>query len=298
MGTVASRTDDEQDGTDGASNKRRRPSASRRPSQIIKLSVAQRLARQSYFYVGALYLTYIPVVTARLNEAFTGYVHWEQLYVISLLVPMQGFWNGTYQGSSSSHVNALPIDLTCRVLSLTAFVYLRPRYLKYRKDEMKKLGQTPVSTESHNSKWFSINRVSQVEGAPSMGHRNMLQTLGDAFRDGAIDDEAELDELEARKSRAAQAAASAAVEVAERTEPSKVSFGATDEQKPVTRSSTVNEDDSSEKSLNDISDPDGASEISAGEQRADGEASGAGGDQLLSSLVDESKPFDSSMHFF
>ena len=72
----------------------RRGSAQRRPSQIIKLSVAQRLARQSYFYVGALYITYIPVVTARINEAATGYVHWEMLYTICMLVPMQGFWNG------------------------------------------------------------------------------------------------------------------------------------------------------------------------------------------------------------
>jgi hypothetical protein len=64
--------------------------------QLVKLSVAQRLARQSYFYVGALYITYIPVIVARLNEAATGYVHWEMLYVISMLVPAQGFWNGKY----------------------------------------------------------------------------------------------------------------------------------------------------------------------------------------------------------
>jgi hypothetical protein len=64
-------------------------------TKAVKLSVAQRLARQSYFYVGALYITYIPVIVARLNEAFTGYVHYEMLYTISFLVPMQGFWNGT-----------------------------------------------------------------------------------------------------------------------------------------------------------------------------------------------------------
>jgi hypothetical protein len=69
---------------------------SRRPSQIVavKLSVAQRLARQSYFYVGALYITYLPVIVARIYEGATGFVHWEMLYTISLLIPFQGFWNG------------------------------------------------------------------------------------------------------------------------------------------------------------------------------------------------------------
>jgi len=56
--------------------------------------VAQRLARQSYFYVGALYLTYIPVIITRIYELASGVVYYEMLLTISITLPMQGFWNG------------------------------------------------------------------------------------------------------------------------------------------------------------------------------------------------------------
>ena len=58
--------------------------------------LAQRLARQSYFYVGALYLTYIPVIITRSTELAAGYVYYGMLLTISITLPLQGFWNGTY----------------------------------------------------------------------------------------------------------------------------------------------------------------------------------------------------------
>jgi hypothetical protein len=61
-----------------------------------KPKVARRLARQSYLYVGALYLTYIPVIVTRLTELILGYVYYEMLLTISVMIPLQGFWNGTY----------------------------------------------------------------------------------------------------------------------------------------------------------------------------------------------------------
>ncbi|GKY92089.1 hypothetical protein MPSEU_000180300 [Mayamaea pseudoterrestris] len=297
MGSMAARreseyaadTDSNEDG-DGKPARRsiRRPSQARRPSQVIKLSVAQRLARQSYFYVGALYVTYIPVVTARINEAVTGFVHWEMLYTICLLVPLQGFWN--------------------------AFVYLRPRYLQYRKDEMKRMGQAGEST--NNSRWFSSTRSSDAEGSPKpatplapAGHRNIFQTFGDAFRDGAIDDEAELDELEVKKAeRAAKLTAATPSDdaITERTEPTRVSFWSTgDNSKPMQPSSTADEDEVLDRGFNEAAEngPDDGSALSEDpyvteDEQADENEAHASADELLSSLVNESKPFDPNMHFF
>ena len=61
----------------------------------IKPRVAIRLARQSYLYVGALYLTYIPVIVTRAFEFVNGYVHYEMLLTIAIMLPLQGFWNCT-----------------------------------------------------------------------------------------------------------------------------------------------------------------------------------------------------------
>ena len=187
------------------------------------------------------------------------------------------------------------------VIFVTAFVYLRPRYLQYRKDEMKRIGQAEFSTDS-NSRWFSTTRTSTAEGAPPPAHRNMFQTLGDAFRDGAIDDEAELDELEAKKAERAAKLAMLATEAvpADKTEPTRVSFWSPGENKPMQLSSAVEEDEGSEASLDEISgteSPDDGSAVDDDGQRQEGDANASGAD-LLSSVVSESKPFDASMHFF
>ena len=66
--------------------------------------LAKQLARQSYLYVGALYLTYIPVVMTRMTEVLTGSVYYGMIVTISITIPLQGFWN--------------------------LMVFLRPRYLQ------------------------------------------------------------------------------------------------------------------------------------------------------------------------
>ena len=70
-------------------------------STRMKLPVSRRLARQSYLYVGALYLTYIPVIVTRATELALGYVYYEMLLTISITIPLQGFWNGTFKAFSS-----------------------------------------------------------------------------------------------------------------------------------------------------------------------------------------------------
>jgi len=71
-----------------------------------KLSLSKRLARQSYLYVGALYITYIPVIVTRLTQLLSGVTYYGMILTIAVTIPLQGFWN--------------------------LLVYLRPRYLKAR----------------------------------------------------------------------------------------------------------------------------------------------------------------------
>jgi hypothetical protein len=56
-----------------------------------KLRMASKLAVQSYFYVGALYLTYVPVIITRITELTLGYVYYEMLLIISITIPLQGY---------------------------------------------------------------------------------------------------------------------------------------------------------------------------------------------------------------
>jgi hypothetical protein len=67
-----------------------------RPKPKSKPRVARLLARQSYLYVGALYLTYVPVIMTRVTELISGSVFYGMLLTISITIPLQGFWNGTY----------------------------------------------------------------------------------------------------------------------------------------------------------------------------------------------------------
>jgi hypothetical protein len=72
------------------------PPSSSSFSSRPKPRVARILARQSYLYVGALYLTYVPVIITRLTKLISGGVYYGMLLTISITIPLQGFWNGTY----------------------------------------------------------------------------------------------------------------------------------------------------------------------------------------------------------
>lgn len=65
------------------------------PQTAAKLSLAQKLARQSYYYVGALYIMISPVIVARLFEELADDLPWGALYPVTVLVPLQGFLNRT-----------------------------------------------------------------------------------------------------------------------------------------------------------------------------------------------------------
>ena len=56
-------------------------------------SMSRRLARQSYLYVGALYLTNIPLIVTRVTQFIAGETYYGMMLSIAILVPMQGFWN-------------------------------------------------------------------------------------------------------------------------------------------------------------------------------------------------------------
>jgi hypothetical protein len=114
-------------------------------------------------------------------------------------------------------------------------VYLRPRYLQYRQDEVKKTraslaassinissATAPLSTVTSNFEEPSSSRDSEAPPAP---RKNVFQTIGEAFRDGAIDDERELTLAEADVANAGQPPVipeGAEDEASERQEPSNL----------------------------------------------------------------------------
>lgn len=70
-------------------------------------SMSKRIARQSFLYVGALYLTLLPGIVNRLTELIAGKRFAAVAMTIALLMPAQGFWN--------------------------CFIYFRPRYLQVKR---------------------------------------------------------------------------------------------------------------------------------------------------------------------
>lgn len=116
-------------------------SSIRPPEGSPKPRVARMLARQSYLYVGALYLTYIPVIITRLTELISGSVYYGMLLTISITIPLQGFWNGMCRRALNIHnvlsCPCLTMTADCTFYDTTAIVYLRPRYLRARGEQRK-----------------------------------------------------------------------------------------------------------------------------------------------------------------
>lgn len=77
--------------------------------QKKKKSCSNMVAQQAYLYVGALYITWIPVVILRLTQLIAGVTHYEMILTVAITIPLQGFWN--------------------------CCVYLRPRYAKLRQEQ-------------------------------------------------------------------------------------------------------------------------------------------------------------------
>ena len=90
-----------------------------------KCRLSHRLAVQCYFYVGALYLTYMPALMARLTEVLTDSKPYWVVVMLGVSLPIQGFWN--------------------------LLVYLRPRYLHARnKHQEQRQGTLEIAHRSHN----------------------------------------------------------------------------------------------------------------------------------------------------
>jgi hypothetical protein len=76
--------------------------------------------------------------------------------------------------------------------TIVAFVYLRPRYLQSRKDEQRKTKQTTLGDTT-----TGLFTSAESEGPQLPSKKGIFQTMGDAFRNGAIDEEKDLSSLEA-----------------------------------------------------------------------------------------------------
>lgn len=117
--------------------------------------LARALARQSYLYVGALYITYIPVIITRLTEVITGTVYYGMIVSIALAIPLQGFWN--------------------------LLVFLRPRYLQSIKQQQQDQRRQSSSSGKLPFRLF----VKAVSEAIQQG---ALDVEGDAHGDGHEND--------------------------------------------------------------------------------------------------------------
>lgn len=77
-----------------------------------RVNFSRQIAQQSYLYVGALYITWLPVIVLRGVQLASGVTYYWLLVWVALSIPMQGFWN--------------------------LLVYLRPRWLQKRSDQRMK----------------------------------------------------------------------------------------------------------------------------------------------------------------
>eukprot|EP00984_Skeletonema_dohrnii_P020654 scaffold10131_cov82-Skeletonema_dohrnii-CCMP3373.AAC.1 len=77
-----------------------------------QVSFSRQIAQQSYLYVGALYITWLPVIVLRGIQLASGVTYYWLLLWVALSIPMHGFWN--------------------------LLVYLRPRWLQKRREQMMK----------------------------------------------------------------------------------------------------------------------------------------------------------------
>eukprot|EP00986_Skeletonema_menzelii_P007128 scaffold2761_cov137-Skeletonema_menzelii.AAC.9 len=77
-----------------------------------RVGFSRQIAQQSYLYVGALYITWLPVIVLRGIQLASGVTYYWLLVWVALSIPMQGFWN--------------------------LLVYLRPRWLQKRRDQQMK----------------------------------------------------------------------------------------------------------------------------------------------------------------
>ena len=134
------------------------------------LRLSQRMARQSYLYVGALYVTYIPVAMTRMTQLIAGYTFYGMILTIAITIPMQGCWN--------------------------LLVYLRPRFLLIR-DQQRMQRERSVQRNGGDgggkSPEASATTSSDNSGVMATGlvplKSDIVSAVSEAIRKGELDEE-------------------------------------------------------------------------------------------------------------
>lgn len=133
------------------SSRRRRDSQARR-----RLNFSRQIAHQSYLYVGALWITWLPVIVLRGVQLASGVTYYWLLVWVALSIPMHGFWN--------------------------LLVYLRPRWLQKRKEHLEKYrGNLTPADERDEAEETVSGRVSV--GTAASRAATFLKTLSVAAYD-------------------------------------------------------------------------------------------------------------------
>ena len=96
----------------------RNQSASTRRRSI---SFSKQIASQSYLYVGALWITWLPVIILRGVQLSSGVTYYWLLVWVALSIPMHGWWN--------------------------LLVYLRPRFVQKRREQARKRIEDEAQSE-------------------------------------------------------------------------------------------------------------------------------------------------------
>lgn len=148
-------------------------------------SMSKRIARQSFLYVGALYLTLLPGIVNRLTELIAGKRFAAVAMTIALLMPAQGFWN--------------------------CFIYFRPRYLqvKRRQRRSREKEERERIVQAMRAENGDVHGGQHPEQPPEVlppthtttsGAAAVIQAVSAALFDNDLDtDDAQDDEEEQRK---------------------------------------------------------------------------------------------------
>jgi hypothetical protein len=128
--------------------------------------LSQRMARQSYLYVGALWITYIPVAMTRMTQLIRGYTYYWMILTIAITIPFQGCWN--------------------------VLVYLRPRYVYARDRQRRRSSQQQTQPERHGE-----SMISGQMGSSTSRRVFYWKAVSEAVREGELgEDEEEVDVVE------------------------------------------------------------------------------------------------------
>lgn len=129
-----------------------------------RVSLSQRMARQSYLYVGALYITYIPVAITRMTQLIRGHTYYGMILTIALTIPLQGCWN--------------------------VLVYLRPRYLKIRDRQREEQHRQIAADPSLGS------GTGNSSGLLATGFVVAIRGFSEAVREGELGEDEEENDID------------------------------------------------------------------------------------------------------